>query len=101
MRLPSTKCASSSKDASSSKGTSTYDKDQFANKATHEHYVNIRKDKNFMKEKGFSYASEAFQRVINARGWKLFCKQPVKACALIVKEFYTNLNEKSGNNIYV
>lgn len=28
-------------------------------------------------------------------------KQPIKACAPIVKEFYANLNEKFRNDIYI
>lgn len=71
------------------------------NEASYEWYVRYIKNKNFVKEKGFSYAGETFQKVNDERGWNTFCEKPTKTCALIVKEFYVNLNGKVENDIYV
>lgn len=63
--------------------------------------ISLYQNKNFVREKGFNYASETFHKVIDERGWSTFCKQLIKICALILKEFYVKLNKKVETDIYV
>ena len=42
---------------------------------------------------------EDFQRVIQSRGWQLFCKHPKVASIAVVYEFYANIMENTSSQV--
>ena len=57
-----------------------------------------------MKERGFdlkveNYREQYYQKIIESRGWQMFCKHPKVAAITMVLEFYANVAENTSTPV--
>ena len=72
-----------------------YDKTRFASMEAEARFNDSVTCRSRLKERGFDIdlenpKIEYFQRIIQSRGWQLFCKHPKVAAMTVVRDFYAN-----------
>ena len=56
-------------------------------------------DKGFIRERGFDTFITPFAKIIEKRGWSLFCKHKPPCFAAVVREFYANVIEMKEDSV--
>ena len=71
--------------------TPNFDVMRFVNEGTIDRFGTIRKNRSFIKEKGFQHPDDFFRKIITAKGWRALFQPPHPAAMSVVREFYANL----------
>ena len=58
-------------------------------------------DKGFIRERGFGTFISPFAKIIEKRGWSLFCKHKPLGFAIVVREIYANMMEMKEDSVCV
>ena len=58
-------------------------------------------DKDFIGERGFSTFISPFAKIIEKRGWNMFCKHQPSSYVTVVREFYSNMIDMKEDAVYV
>ena len=61
----------------------------------------ILKDRGFIVERGFRKLISHFVEMLEKRGWQSLGEHKELGCAALVKEFFANMVEEEGKNVYV
>lgn len=72
---------------------------------SHYLFIDVLSKNQFIKQNGLNLEDEQgdqeIKELIIAHRWKPLCKNPVNACALLVKEFNANMKIKKQGHIFV
>ena len=61
----------------------------------------ILKDRGFIAERGFKKLISPFSKILEKRRWQSLGEHKQHGCATLVNEFFANMVEKEGKNVYV
>ena len=59
------------------------------------------KDRGFIVERGFNILISSFSEMLEKKGWQSLGEHKAPGCAAWVKDFFANMVEVKGNNVYV
>ena len=58
-------------------------------------------DKGFIGERGFGKFASPFAKIIENRGWSLFCKHKPLGFATVIREFCANIIDMKEDSVFV
>ena len=75
------------------------DNEAFISDETYSFWEKNLSDKGFIGERGFGTFISPVAKIIEKRGWSLFCKHKPPGFAVVVREFYSNMIDMREDSV--